>query len=102
MLTATLPLVLEFELEASIASELARYIRAVTTRVRTRYVVHECKAGAVEEEAVALCRRMQKHLGFRKGVVYSRSRTQCERIAGELECAYYYAGAVDNEERLAL
>jgi superfamily II DNA helicase RecQ len=101
MLTATLPLVLEFELEASMAAETAKYIRAVTTRVRTRYIVHECKAGAVEEEAMALCRRMQKHLGFWKGVVYSRSRAQCERIAGELKCAYYHAGAVDNEERLA-
>jgi superfamily II DNA helicase RecQ len=33
-------------------------------------------------------------------VVYSRSRAQCEGLAKELECAYYHAGAVDNEERL--
>jgi hypothetical protein len=32
--------------------------------------------------------------------VYSRSRDQCERLAGELKCAYYHARAADNEERL--
>lgn len=100
MLTATLPPVLEWELEASMAAELARYIRASTIRVRTRYIVHECKAQEVEEQGIAICRRMQKHLGGRKGVVYSRSRAQCERLAKELGCAHYHAGAVDNEERL--
>ncbi len=100
LLTATLPVVCEFELEASMAAAMARYIRAVTTRVRTRYTVRQCKPGEVQEEALRLCRRMQKHLGFRKGVVYSRSRTQCENFAAELESAHYHAGAVDKEERL--
>jgi superfamily II DNA helicase RecQ len=100
LLTATLPPVLEFELEASMAAEMAKYIRSRTTRARTRYIVQTCTAGTVEDEAVALCRRMQKHLGWKKGVVYNRSRVQCERVAQELGCAYYHAGAVDNEERL--
>jgi superfamily II DNA helicase RecQ len=100
MLTATLPVLLEFELEASMAAQMAQYIRAVTTRVKTRYMVERCKPGTLEEGAIQLCRRMKKHLGLRKGVVYSRSRTQCEGLAKELECAYYHAGAVDNEERL--
>jgi superfamily II DNA or RNA helicase len=100
MLTATLPVLLEFELEASMAAQMAQYIRAVTTRVKTRYIVERCKPGTLEEGAIQLCRRMKKHLGLRKGVVYSRSRTQCEGLAKELECAYYHAGAVDNEERL--
>ena len=100
LLTATLPTLLEFELEASMAAQMARYIRAVTTRVRTRYIVHTCKAGAVEDEAIAVCRRMQQHLGWRKGVVYSRSRDQCESVARELKSAHYHAGAVDNDERL--
>ena len=102
MLTATLPVLLEFELEVSMAAQMARYIRAVTTRVKTRYIVERCKPGTLEEGAIQLCRRMKKHLGLRKGVVYSRSRTQCEGLAKELECAYYHAGAVDNEERLQL
>jgi len=32
--------------------------------------------------------------------VYSRSRDQYERLARELKCAYYHAGAIDNEKRL--
>ncbi|TKA75572.1 hypothetical protein B0A55_07939 [Friedmanniomyces simplex] len=100
MLTATLPVVLEFELEASMAAQMARYIRVVTTRMRTRYVVDLCPAGKGIERTMELCGRMQKHLGTQKGVVYSRSRKQCEQLAKELNCAYYHAGAVDNQERL--
>jgi superfamily II DNA helicase RecQ len=100
MLTATLPVLLEFELEESMAAQMARYIRAVTTRTKTRYIVEVCKPGKLEEKTLELCRRMKKHLGLRKGVVYSRSRDQCERLARGLKCAYYHAGAADNEERL--
>jgi superfamily II DNA helicase RecQ len=100
MLTAILLVLLEFELEASIAAQIAQYIRVVTIRVKTRYMVEQYKPGTLEEGTIQLYRRMKKHLGLRKGVVYSRSRTQCEGLAKELECAYYYAGAVDNEERL--
>jgi hypothetical protein len=100
MLTATLPVLLEFELEESMAAQMARYIRAVTTRTKTRYIVEVCKPGKLEEKTLELCGRMKKHLGLRKGVVYSRNRDQCERLARELKCAYYHAGAADNEERL--
>jgi hypothetical protein len=84
MLTATLPVLLEFELEVSMAAQMARYTRAGTTRVKTRYMVERCKPGTLEEGAIQLCRRVKKHLGMRKGVVYSRSRTQCEDLAKEL------------------
>lgn len=100
MLTATLPVLLEFELEESMAAQMARYIRAVTTRTKTRYIVEVCKPGKLEEQVPELCRRMKKHLGLQKGVIYSRSRDQCERLARKLRCAYYHAGAADNEERL--
>jgi superfamily II DNA helicase RecQ len=100
MLTATLPVLLEFELEESMAASMARYIRAVTTRTKTRYIVEVCKPGKLEEKVLELCKRMKKHLGLRKGVVYSRSRDQCERLARMLRCAYYHAGAADNEESL--
>jgi superfamily II DNA helicase RecQ len=100
MLTATLPVLLEFELEESMAASMARYIRAVTTRTKTRYIVEVCKPGKLEEKVLELCKRMKKHLGLRKGVVYSRSRDQCERLARMLRCAHYHAGAADNEESL--
>jgi superfamily II DNA helicase RecQ len=100
MLTAILPVLLEFELEASMAAQIAQYIQAVTTRVKTRYMVEQCKLSTLEEGAIQLCRQMKKHLRLQKGVVYSRSRDQCEGLAKELECTYYHARAVDNEERL--
>jgi superfamily II DNA helicase RecQ len=79
---------------------MARYIRAITTRTKTRYIIEVYKPGKLEEKTLELYRRMKKHLGLRKGMVYSRSRDQYERLARALECAYYHAGAVDNEERL--
>jgi hypothetical protein len=100
MLIAILPVLLEFELEASMATQIAQYIRVVTIRVKTRYIVEQCKPGTLKEGAIQLYRRIKKHLGLRKGVVYSRSRTQYEGLVKELECAYYHTRAVDNEERL--
>jgi superfamily II DNA helicase RecQ len=100
LLTATLPVLLEFELETSIAAQIARYIRASTTQIKTRYIVQRCKLGKLEEQALELCEQTKRHLGLQKGVVYSRSRDQCERLARELKCVYYHAGAADNEERL--
>ncbi|KAK1809579.1 hypothetical protein LTR12_016055 [Friedmanniomyces endolithicus] len=100
MLTATLPIVLEFELEASMAAQMARYIRVATTQMRTRYVVDLRPAGKGMERTMEVCGRMLKHLGTQKGVVYSRGRKQCEQLAKELKCAYDHAEAVDNQERL--
>lgn len=100
LLTATLPVLLEFELEQSIVAQMARYIRAVTTRTKTRYIVDICKPGKLEDRVLELYRRMKRHIGLQRGVIYSRSRVQCERLAKEMSCAYYHAGAVDKEEKL--
>jgi superfamily II DNA helicase RecQ len=39
LLTVTLPVLLEFELETSIVAQMARYIRASMTRIKTRYII---------------------------------------------------------------
>ena len=102
MLTATLPPMLAFELEAVMACQaVTRYIRATTTRPRTRYIVDLCKRGKLEETTLGVCSRMQKHIGRQKGVVYCRSIDQCKDMAKELGCSYYHGGSVDNEEKLA-
>lgn len=93
-------MLLEFELEQSIAVQIAQYIRAATMRTRIRYIINTCKSGMLEERVSKLYRRMKKHLGLQRGVIYSRNRSQYEQLAYKLGCAYYYAGAVDNEERL--
>jgi superfamily II DNA helicase RecQ len=49
-----------------------------------------------------MCRRQQQLLLKRgeKGVVYCRSKQQCEDLAKALKCAYYHASDVDCAERL--
>ncbi|TKA60633.1 hypothetical protein B0A49_13140 [Cryomyces minteri] len=100
LLTATLPPVLQFELERSMVVSTTRYIRACTIRKKTRYLVQECAAGKLVETAIGMCEGMKKHLGRRKGIVYSRSRDQCEQLAEAIGCAYYHAHAANNEEKL--
>jgi superfamily II DNA helicase RecQ len=103
MLTITLPLMLAFELEVSMACQaVTRYIRAITTRPRTRYIVEICKRGKLEETTISTYKRMQTHIGRNKGVVYCRSIDQCKDVARELDCAYYHGGSINNEEKLAI
>lgn len=97
LLTATLPPVLERELGANMLLRSATYVRASTVRPNIRYTVSTCGKGQLEETAVATCRRQR--LG-QKGVVYCRSKAQCETIAAALECAHYHAGVWDRAERL--
>lgn len=100
LLTATLPKAYEAELESAMAVQVARYIRAPTTRIRIRYVVQEVTSSKLIIEAVDLCRRMVQHLGRKKGVVYSKSRRQCEELAREIQCLHFHAAALDNTEQL--
>ena len=71
ILTITLPVLLEFKLEESIVASIARYIRAITTRTKTRYIVEVCKPRKLEEKVLKLYRRIKKYLGLHKGVIYS-------------------------------
>jgi superfamily II DNA or RNA helicase len=101
LLTATLPPQMQFELERCMAIEFCRYIRADTSRLRTRYMVEECKPGKLERRVMEICHRWIEASPTSKGVGYCRSRTQCETLAGELGCAYYHAEADGREERIA-
>jgi superfamily II DNA or RNA helicase len=100
LLTATLPPIMQGELEYCMAMEMCRYIRADTTRLRTRYMVEECKAGALESRAVDICRSWAQAHPSAKGVVYCRGRKQCERLAAELGGVFYHSEADGKEERI--
>lgn len=105
LLTATLPPRMQFELERCMAIEFCRYIRADTTRERTRYMVEECKPGKLERRAIEICHSWVEANRVEasrrsKGVVYCRSRAECETLADELGCAYYHAEANGREERI--
>jgi superfamily II DNA helicase RecQ len=100
LLTATLPPLLEHELSEAILIPLATYIRASTVRVNTRYSVQWCAPGKAKETALAVYGRQGARLDGIKGVVYYRTKAQCEDVARKLDCPYYHAGVVDREERL--
>ncbi|KAK3045834.1 hypothetical protein LTR09_012628 [Extremus antarcticus] len=92
MLTATLPVHLESDLE----------IRACTARRTTKYVVRaNIKDGELQREALKVCRKrlaLLKH--GTKMVVYCRFKSECEEMAAELGCGFFYVGAGSNEEAL--
>ncbi len=112
LLTATLPPALENELGESMLVRCARYIRAATVRRNIRYTVQQCGRGALLETAVSVCRRQERRLssgssgssgGDRwKGVIYCRSREQCEAVASELGCGHYHAGLADRGSRVSV
>jgi superfamily II DNA helicase RecQ len=101
LLTATLPPVLEEELGSSMAVRCATYIRASTVRPNIRYLVSWCRRGKAQETAIGMCKRQRQLLrGGLKGVIYCKSKAQCEALAEELDCAYYHAGVVDRADKL--
>lgn len=101
LLTATLPPVLEEALGSSMLVRCATYVRASTVRPNIRYFVSWCERGKALEAAMAMCRRQQQQLqDGKKGVIYCRSKAQCEDLAEQLDCGYYHAGVVDRAERL--
>lgn len=102
LLTATLPPVMQYELERCMAITNGRYIRADTTRLRTRYMVEWCKAGTLAESAVGICSRVIERLkqNGEKGIVYCRSKALCEHFAKTLGLLFYHADADGKDERL--
>ena len=103
MLTATLPIHMESDLEVTMATRASlEWIRACTARKTTKYMVRaKVKDGDLQREAVKVCR---KQLGLLKHgskmVVYCRMKSECEELASELRCSFFYAGAVSNEDVL--
>jgi superfamily II DNA helicase RecQ len=102
LLTATLPPVREGELAASMLVTNATYIRASTVRPNTRYFVSWCKRRQAAEVGIAMGKRQVQGLQRKgqRGVVYCKSRQQCEEVAKALGCAHYHAGLVDRSEKL--
>ncbi|KAF1923048.1 P-loop containing nucleoside triphosphate hydrolase protein, partial [Didymella exigua CBS 183.55] len=100
LLTATLPPVREGELATSMLIPCAMYIRASTVQLNTQYYVLWCERGKALETVVAMCRQQQQLLLSRgwKGVLYCRSKQQCEELAEVLGCGCYHADVPDRED----
>ena len=103
MLTATLPVHMESDLEVTMAAAAGlEWLRACTARKTTKYVVRaNIKDGELKREALKVCR---KRLGLLKHgakmVMYCRTTTECEEMASELDCGFFYSGAVGNDDVL--
>lgn len=105
MLTATLPLHMETDLETTMRCELSlTLIRACTARSTTRYIVKaEVEGGKLMEEAIEVCSKQLERLQHKsKMVVYCRSKAECEELAGALGCNYFYSGSADNADVIEL
>ena len=102
ILTATLPPLREIELKLSMLVRHATYVRASTVRPNARYFVSWCQRGKLQDTALFMCKRWAERLqrSRQKGVVYCKSKPQCEAIAEELGCAHYHADVVDRGDRL--
>jgi hypothetical protein len=101
MLTATLPLHMETDLETTMRCELSlTLIRACTARKTTRYIVKaEVEDGKLLEEAVEVCSKQLARLQHKsKMVVYCRYKVECEELAEALGCNYFYSGSADNAD----
>jgi superfamily II DNA helicase RecQ len=101
MLTATLPLHMETDLEMTIRCELSlTLIRACTVRRTTRYIVKaEVEDGKLIEEAIEVCSKQLERLQHKsKMVVYCCSKAECEKLAEALGCNYFYSGSADNAD----
>lgn len=101
MLTATLPLHMEADLEANMLCELSlTLIRACTARKTTKYIVRAgVEGGKLMEEAIEVCRKRLALLKNKaKMVVYCRSKGECEELAEALGCNFFFSGSADNED----
>jgi hypothetical protein len=101
MLTATLPLHMETDLERTMRCELSlTLIRACTARRTTRYIVRaDVEDGKLMEEAIEVCTKQLSRLPPKsKMVVYCRSKAECQGLAAALGCNYFFSGSADNAD----
>ncbi|KAH6986716.1 hypothetical protein EDB80DRAFT_818396 [Ilyonectria destructans] len=73
-----------------------------TTKTNCRYWVEQVQPGpwAVEEHTVEAVRRLGATMaGRQKGVVYYRSKAQCEAMAEEIGCDHHHSGTSEGERR---
>lgn len=104
LLTATLPVVLEDWFRKQMLAQGAVIVRDRTTKLNCRYGVEQVQAGkgAVEQRTVETVRRLGRRMtGKQKGVIYCRSKKQCEDLAGELGCDFHHSDMTEQRRREA-
>lgn len=100
LLTATLPVVLEDWFRGEMLAQSAVIVRDRTTKLNCRYRVEQVKpgAGAVEKRTVEVIEQLDAQLtGHQKGVIYCRSRGQCEAMAEAIGCGVHHSGMTEKD-----
>ncbi|KAK2684950.1 hypothetical protein QWA68_016472 [Fusarium oxysporum] len=100
LLTATLPVVLEDWFRGEMLAKSAIVVRDRTVKLNCQYQVQQVKLGkgALEERTVEVIRQLDREMtGRQKGVIYCRSKKQCEAIAEEIGCGFYYSGMSEKD-----
>jgi superfamily II DNA helicase RecQ len=103
LLSATLPVVFESWFRREMLAERASIVRDRTTKKNCRYRVEKVErtSGAVEAKAIQLIQEFGRTmLRGQKGVVYCRSKAQCEALAEEIGCPFHHSG-MPEEARVA-
>jgi superfamily II DNA helicase RecQ len=101
LLTATLPVVLEEWFRREMLAQSAVIVRDRTTKLNCRYRVDQVKPGrgAVEKHTVDVIQELDEQMtGSQKGVIYCRSKGQCEAMAEEIGCGFHHSG-MDEKDR---
>ena len=105
LLTATLPVKMEKWFRRLMLAEDAAIVRASTAKLNIRYRIRKVKGGAaaVEKEVIKAKLRIEERMQRgQRGVIYCRTKKQCEALAGKLGCPFYHAGIEDKSRRRAI
>ncbi|KAI3578614.1 hypothetical protein IWW34DRAFT_737753 [Fusarium oxysporum f. sp. albedinis] len=100
LLTATLPVVLEDWFRGEMLAKSAIMVRDRTVKLNCRYEVQQVKPGrdAVEDRTVEVIKQLDQDMtGRQKGVIYCRSKSQCEAIADEIGCGFHHSGMSEQD-----
>lgn len=102
MLTATMPVVLEDWFRRAMLAEAAAMVRDRTTKLNCRYRVEKIKPGrdVVALHVAGLVQQYTECMARNeKGVVYCRSKAQCESLAERIGCTFHHSGMPDERRR---
>ncbi|PCD21222.1 hypothetical protein FGRA07_11749 [Fusarium graminearum] len=104
LLTATLPVVLEDWFRGEMLARSATVVRDRTVKLNCRYEVQQVKPGstAVEDRTVQVTKQLDQDMtGHQKGIIYCRSKSQCEAMADEIGCGSHHSGMSEQERHEA-
>jgi superfamily II DNA helicase RecQ len=104
LLTATLPVVLEDWFRGEMLARSAIVVRDRTVKLNCRYEVQQVKPGrnAIEDRTIEVIKQLDQDMtGCQKGVIYCRSKSQCEAIADEIGCGFHHSGMSEQDRHEA-